>query len=937
VKKIVLLAGLLWLSLPAFAWQQRVAYNIDVKLDTASHLLNATEHLSYWNHSPDTLRFIWFHLYPNAFRDERTHYAREAEGFHNYRLRLSRPQERGYMEVAAIRAGDLPLSLVFGSDPTTAKVDLPRPLAPGDSAEFTIKFTVKIPKFIDRLGHRGTHYEISQWYPKPAVYDRKGWHPLGYHYLGEFYGEFGDFQVGLWLPKNLVVGATGVEVKDEADSTAAGDSLDYRLFAARNVHDFAWCADPDYLDTVEVHDGVAIRVLTMRRDVKKWKNVLQYAKDALDYYGRWYGRYPYSTLTVCGGYMAAGGGMEYPNLVIISSGEDRLTRSLEMTVMHEIGHQWFYGMLANNEMDQPWMDEGFNSFSEERYFEEKYGPKANYLAHPRLQRSLPELTDRYTGYFLYHMFAANRMEQPIATRAFQVREPGLYAVTAYKKPAMLLWWLRDYIGNEKFDRLMKEYFRRFCFRHVYWEDFLELADSLTGRPISKLLDPWINTAARCDNGIAAVRRMEEGKDLYAINLVRRDSLSLPSKLVVTDSEGNEQAITWNGLDRSMWFMVRSSSPIERAVLDPERNVPDIDRFNNRWPRKYSLTLGPRLPSSEKYQAFFLPIPWYDGVNGFRLGPFLHGGYMMDGGPMVGRHQWTLFPYYGFKSRQLSFSAGYQTPVSALSMPPRLYLSAGKASDIHSASVGLMRSWGRALFSPTESFDLHLDYSRIVDTSRFLDWRDAEPGSNVILTLSRGSVLSAYRAGVASRVAASGGFLLGSSRTDNSFSRFTLESKAYVRIWRRQMVNLRGFFGSMAGSAPAQEQLFLSGAYKTSGINAVIVSGRDWFSAQEHYHVEGSADVSGYLGRHLRGRLAASANLSLPIYKYPMAVFADGALLTDSYQQLAIKNAYCDAGLSLQAGPVKFLFPLWINRPLEGEKRFDFRWKMGLGGSFSLGI
>lgn len=930
-----ILAACLLLPQGLGAWQQRVSYDIEARLDTVGHRLDAVQRLRYWNNSPDTLKFIWFHLYPNAFRNEKTHFAREAEGFHDYRFRLSRPKERGCLDVSSVNISGQPCLLSPGEDPTTAKIDLPVPLAPGDSADIEMSFAVKIPAFFSRLGHKGSHYEISQWYPKPAVYDYKGWHPLGYHYLGEFYGEFGDFKVGLWLPKNLVVGASGVEVTDDPDSVAAGDSLAYHLFCASGVHDFAWCADPEYVVAEEEHQGVLVRVLALPGDTLKWRNVPGYAKDALDYYGRWYGKYPYSTLTVCGGYLAAGGGMEYPNLVIVSSGEDKLTRGLEMVVVHEIGHQWFYGLLASNEMDQPWMDEGFNSFSEERYFSEKYGPRADYLAHPRLQRMFPEFTDRYLGYLLYYMYAANRMEQPIATRAFQVREPGLYAVTAYKKPAMLVWWLKERTGDDGFDRLMRAYFSRYGFSHVHWDDFARMADSAAGIPISSQLAPWIETTGRGDNAIADVRQVENG--LYAVKLERRGDLSLPSRLEATDRKGNVQSVSWNVLDKSMWLMVHSEAGLRSVVLDPDRNVPDVNRFNNRWPRRYSFTLGPRLPSPESYQVFFLPIPWYDGVNGFRLGPFLHGGYMLDGGPMVGRHQWTFFPYYGFKSREVSYSLSYQTPVSGLPLPPRLYLSAGKASDVRSASVGLMRRWGRALFAPTESFDLHLDYSRIVDTSRFLDWRDAELGSNLMLTLSRSSSVSGYRAGLAGTASATGGFLLERDSTVNNFSRFTLEPKAYLRVWRRQMVSLRGFFGAISGAAPAQEQFFLSGAYKTSGINAVIVSGRGWFSAQEHYHVEGSADVPGYLGRHLRSRLAASANLSLPLYKYPLAFFADAALLADDYRQLAASQAYCDAGLSLQAGPWRFLFPLWINRPLPGEKRLDFRWKMGLGGTFSLGL
>lgn len=933
LKRYILSAVLLWLTLPALAWQQRVAYDIEVKLDTTKHTLKGSQHLRYWNNSPDTLRFLWFHLYPNAFRDGKTFYAREARSFHNYRLQLSAASERGAMELEEIAAGGESLTLCYGEDPTTGRVDLPAPLAPGDSLDITIKFRVKIPKFFSRLGHRGQHYEISQWYPKPAVYDDRGWHPLGYHYLGEFYGEFGNFKVGLWLPKNMVVGATGVAVEDPADSAFSGDSLAYHLFVAHNVHDFAWCADPEYLDTTEIHDGVAVRVLTLKRDAKKWQHVLQYARDALDYYGRWYGRYPYATLTVCDGYLAAGGGMEYPNLVIISSGEEKLTRSLEMTVIHEIGHQWFYGLLANNEMDQPWMDEGFNSFSEERYFEEKYGPQANYLAHPRLQRYLPEFTDRFTGYLLYYMYAANLMEQPIATKAFQVREPGLYAVTAYKKPALMLWWLRDYLGKEEFDRLMQEYFRRFCFRHVYWEDFLRLADSLTGRPISKWTEVWINTTARVDLSIASVKCLDPASHLYAIRLDGPESQGLPASLLITDSQGRKLGLSTNSAQRTLWLHQKLDAPLKSIVLDPERTLPDVNRYNNHWPRQISLTLGPRLPSPERYQVFILPLPWYDAVNGLRLGPFCHGGYLVDGGPMVGRHQWTFYPYYGFKSRQLSYSFNYQTPLSQLPMPPRLYLSLSQGSDVLSASLGLMRSWGRALFAPSEGYDLSLKYDRVADTSRFWDHRDLTPGRVATLNLARSFSLSGFRAGASATVNIAAGYLPGTAATVNNFSRISWESKYYFRIYRHQLLHLRTFWGHIAGVAPAQEQFFLSGAFKTSGLNAIIVPGKGYFSAQEHYHVEGSADVPGYLGRHLRGHSVAAVNLSLPWGRKPLALFADAAWLGPSgLGDLSGKDVSGDAGISLQAGPIRFLFPLWINRPLEGEKRWGFRWKIGLAGS-----
>ena len=938
MKTIFLALTLALAAAPSPAWQQRVAYDIEAKLDTVKHGLTAVQRLRYWNNSPDTLDFVWFHLYPNAYRDLSTDLAREAEQYHDYRGRRLRDADWGNIDISSFAAGGQPVKLSYNRDATEARAVLPRPLAPGDSVDFDCSYAVKLPKLLSRLGHVGSHYEISQWYPKMVVYDSKGWHPDGYHYLGEFYGDFGSFQVGITVPRGMKVGSTGVEVGDEPDSAAApGDSTDYRLFCAEDVHDFAWCADATYLDTTEIHDGVAIRVLTLPKHQKKWRNVMQYARDALYYYGKWYGAYPYSTLTVCDGSMAAGGGMEYPNLVIISAGEDKQTRSLEMTVMHEIGHQWFYGMLGNDEMAEAWLDEGINSFSEERYFEEKYGPLGNYLVKPRARRMLPELTDRYIGQMFYYMFAANKMEQPVLTRASQVREPALYASLAYKKPAMLLWWLKGYLGDGQFDHLMQAYVARYRFRHVTGADFLALADSAAGSPVSQYFDPWLTTVRTCDQRIAAVRRVPGHDDLYAIQVVQ-DGLRMPTVLSVADRKNNVTTIPWNGADSVMWFMVRTEAGFKRAVLDPSRWVPDIDRFNNHWPRKIAFTLLPRMPSFDKYQAFAVPLPWYDAINGFRLGPFIHGGYLLDGGPMVGRHQWTAVPYYGFKSREVSFSFDYQTPVSSLPMPPRAYLTLGKGYDLRWAGLGVRRSWGRALMAPTESFDARLDWNRVVRYDRFWDPRDIQPGSYVTATVFRGSLLSGYRFGARTGLTASAGFLPNSDSTANNFFRAELEERLYLRPHRYVQVNLRGLFGYIQGPAPVQERYFLSGSFKAAGLDNVVVSGTGWFSAQENYHIDGGANVPGYLGRHISGRKVAALNLSLPLplSKVPVSLFADAGLVVDDFQHFAIKNTCCDAGLSVSLGMVRALFPVWINRPLEGEKRFDFRWKVGLG-NFSVSL
>lgn len=936
-KILVLLVLLGILASSASAWQQRVAYQIEARLDTAGHFIQASQSLRYFNYSPDTLGYVWFHLYPNAYRDQNTAFAREAKANEDYAFWRSEKGQRGYIEINHLGTDGRKLHYQYGDDLTKIKVPLPNPLAPGDSIDFVMEYKVIIPDFFSRMGHDGTHYEISQWYPKIAVYDQKGWHPDGYHYIGEFYGDYGSFDVGLTVPGDMKIGATGSELVAPYDSLEQpGDSGVYRFFYADGVHDFAWCADPGYRETTAVHNDVAIKVLCKKKSETKWKNVLQYARDALDYYGRWYGPYPYSTLTVCQGDIKAGGGMEYPNLVIISMGEDKITRTLESTVVHEIGHQWFYGLLGSNEMDEPWLDEGFTTFSEQRYFREKYGPKGTFWANPRLQKLLPDLNMEYAGQLLHHSFYANRWEQPSASRASQSGETLQYALSAYFKPARMLWWLRDYLGDESFDRVMRAYFSRGRMKHVGAEDFYSVLDSVAGRQLSPTVSSWVTSTAHCDYSID---RAETRGNSCALTLTRKGEFNIPVIIQAVDQTGKSYNQFWGGLKRDTVVQFAMGTALAGAAIDPAGNVMDDCLRNNAWPRKVSWTLLPRLPRFDSYQIFFVPLPWYDAVNGFRLGVISHGAYLADGDPMIGRHQWTFSPYYGFKSRQVSFSFDYQTPVTTYSRPPRVYLSGGKAFDLRWAAVGLKRSWGRhLLLGPTERFDLRLEYNQMVDYSyRFWDPRDIIPAKIFMLTGERGYnarspyVISDFR------LAATLGYVSEPAWDIRNFMRTEVEHRSSYYLCKWLKPRLRLFAGNIQGSAPQQEHYFLSGAFRSKGLDDMIISYKGWFSAQEQYHIDGGANIPGYYGRHLHGKAALGINLGVPVFKDLVSVFADIGSVKEGWQEMTLENLYSDAGLDISLGPVRAMFPLWINRPLEGENRFDLRWKVGLGGSLGMKI
>ncbi len=352
-------------------WQQDVAYQIKVTLDTEAHTLTGTELLTYTNNSPDSLPFIWLHTYPNAYRDDNSVYAREKRAAGSTRFHLAKKDERGFMEIRSLKLEGQELERrEKPDDGTELQVFLPQPLPPGGKITLEIDFFVKLPFIFSRLGHIGRHYEISQWYPKMVVYDRFGWHPDGYHAIGEFYGEFGTFDVEITAPKDLVIAATGVliepqeeieqlnelarqgaeldslrkdgsksalkkikEIRKEVEKREKSEESKTVRFVAERVHDFCWCADNRFILKRGKYENVDINIYVLPKNEEKWKDAVSYVQNTLRLAGGWYMPFPYPQQSVVDGDLSAGGGMEYPMLTIISSGGSKFDRFLEEVIM----------------------------------------------------------------------------------------------------------------------------------------------------------------------------------------------------------------------------------------------------------------------------------------------------------------------------------------------------------------------------------------------------------------------------------------------------------------------------------------------------------------------------------------------------------------------------------------------------------------------------
>src|SRR5690606_27697374 len=468
-------------------WQQQVNYRIDVSLNDVQHTLDGFARIEYINNSPDTLTYIWFHTWPNAYRNDKTAFSDQMIENGNTSFYFSSKEDKGYINKLDFKVNNQTAETEdHPQHIDIIKLNLPSPLPPGEKIEITTPFHVKLPHNFSRGGHDGQSYQVTQWYPKPAVYDRDGWHPMTYMDQGEFYSEFGDYDVRITVPQNYVVAATGTlqtkeelqwlmersnyfwePVKRKVKQKGGSFKTVYDLFppsateiktlryTQKMVHDFAWFADKRFAvnyDTCKLASGRLISIFNFYTSEYSdpWKDNLARIKSAIHHYSSLLGEYPYDVVSVVQGPESFGGGMEYPTITVISPTKDK--EELDLTIAHEIGHNWFYGVLANNERAHPWMDEGMNSFYEEKYHESRYGKPGG------IDRIMLE-TKTIAG-----------IDQAMNTHS-ELFSASNYGLIAYYKSAQWMKLLEKTMGADNFHRAMKAYYEKWKFKHPRSEDF----------------------------------------------------------------------------------------------------------------------------------------------------------------------------------------------------------------------------------------------------------------------------------------------------------------------------------------------------------------------------------------------------------------------------------------------------------------------------------
>ncbi|OLC07217.1 MAG: hypothetical protein AUH42_04050 [Gemmatimonadetes bacterium 13_1_40CM_70_11] len=592
-------------------WQQRVDYTIRAALDTAAHTISGSETIRYSNHSPDTLRYLWLQLDQNVYRDDSRGGVVNAAG-----ARFAGGGFVGGYAIEYVRAvrrsggpGVTRTPLATTVNGTMMRADLDRPLAPGATVSLDVVYSFQVPEHgSDRMGRErssaGWLYELAQWYPRMAVYDDvRGWNTEQYLGQGEFYLEYGDFDVALTVPRSFVVAATGTLANSAAvltsvergrlgraiksDSTVAiiakaevgqpstrpagpGPTLTWR-FTAQNVRDFAWAAAADFIWDASGWDGVLMQSFYPPDANADWARSTTYVRHSIKHYSEKWFHYPWPTAINVAGPV---GGMEYPMIVFCSSRAGG--QGLFGVTTHELGHQWFPMTVGSNERLYAWMDEGFNTFIN------IYSTRAFYpdVAWDR-QRGSPQQ---------WAQFARTGRDEPPILPADRVT-PALLGQIEYSKPATGLYLLRhEIVDTARFDAAWREYIRRWAFKHPTPADFFRSMEDGLGEDLSWFWRGWFYRTDVIDLAVDSVKtRVDSSGSVTAVFLSSPGGLPMPVQLRFTLANGGVENVR---LPVEVWLLGNHSlyqrrfpGEVVKVEIDPDQNLPDVRRENNVWTRQ----------------------------------------------------------------------------------------------------------------------------------------------------------------------------------------------------------------------------------------------------------------------------------------------------------------------------------------------------------------
>lgn len=637
--------------------------------DAEEKRITGTLALTWRNTGAAPVPDLCFHHYLNAFSSNRTTFFRESGG--QLRGDEFEGDHWGWIEVSSIRlpdGTDLAESQRYvapddgnPADRTVAMVDLPQAIPPGGELTVELDFTSQLPMIFARTGAHGNYVLAGQWYPKIGVFEEDGWNCHQFHAHSEFFADFGSYDVTLTLPEEYQgkIGATGVQV----DEQVADGEVTVR-FVQQGVHDFAWTADPDYLVLQDRFDPetdvpaeqrsriagllgvdeselalspVDITLFLQPAHANQAERYFRSAKEGIRGYGLRLGAYPYGTLTLVDPAEGAGGsgGMEYPTFITLGTSPllsippfDRLLFP-ELVTIHEFGHQYFQGMIASNEFEEPWLDEGINSYYEMVVMEEEYRYGIRFLGlrlSPLDQNWLP--------------VAGIDLADPIAVPAWANMASWSYGVNSYPRTAVTLRHLENLLGPEVFARAMRAFFEQHQFRHPTTGDFERTIERETGQDLGWFFAQALHSTRELDYAVRSVSSEEvderegvfwdggerrtldpdedededddgdddEGPYRSRVVVFRNGEFRHPVTIELRFEDGTAERRLWDGQARWARVTVVRPSKLEAAVVDPDGVLAlDSDRLNDS-----RLVEPRRLPAAKLLTDVLF---WFQGLFG----------------------------------------------------------------------------------------------------------------------------------------------------------------------------------------------------------------------------------------------------------------------------------------------------------------------------------
>lgn len=648
------LAGMLWVpflqagqEVPASPEVSPLRYEIWVELDDTNKMLQGKEDLIWTNQTQDVIPDMWFHLYWNAFKNEKSTVFEESRDESLLGIRME-DGGWGWTDITRITlfdGTDLMPTLEFMApdmpphqgDQTVVRVRFPEPLKPGEKVHLKLEFKSKIPRTVLRSGYYRNSYFIAQWFPKPGVYEEgNGWNCHAYHLNSEFFADFADFTVHITVPSPFVVGASGKQVSAVSDEK--GKTVTY-AYQQNKIHDFAWTTDPDFIKVErdfiadrEVSDqeyAEVARQLNLPLEEVKLPNVkmilliepehkaqverhFKALRMALKYYGLWYGPYPYETVTMVDPPFRTGsGGMEYPTLFTAGTGvlRDKKVLSPEGVIIHEFGHGYWYGLVANNEFEEAWLDEGINTYSTGKVAAKAYGPGIFSVSLMGFPLSWFFNLPKYYDYEMDRVGAIIIAERdPIVTHSWLFSSRMSYGANVYFRASTCLHTLERLLGEDQMLRILRTFHMRFRFKHPSTQDFIATVNEVTGKDMTWFFEELFFNTLNFDYGISSLRSFEKKEFFQGIfdldgkkeEITKTEAAKLEKgkkdkksekayvtevrvrrfgearvrgevqvKLRVLFEDDTEEIRCWNGQDRWAKFTFEKPVKAKAAVIDPD--------------------------------------------------------------------------------------------------------------------------------------------------------------------------------------------------------------------------------------------------------------------------------------------------------------------------------------------------------------------------------